>query len=60
MPDSLVTLLITAIVMIALFITLRPERGLYWRWQRAQALAGRVLQEDALKHIHQCELHGDR
>jgi len=44
----------------AIWLIFRPERGLFWRWQIAQKLTARVLQEDALKHIHQCEIHGDK
>ncbi|MEZ4860914.1 MAG: metal-dependent transcriptional regulator [Caldilineaceae bacterium] len=35
-----------------------PERGLFWRRQRARALGERILLEDALKHIQQCEYEG--
>lgn len=35
-----------------------PERGLVWRWQQARRLTGRVLSEDALKHIHKYEMNG--
>ncbi len=34
-----------------------PERGLFWRWQRTKQMTDRVISEDALKHIHQCEIH---
>ncbi|MCA9996836.1 MAG: metal-dependent transcriptional regulator [Anaerolineales bacterium] len=51
--------LVTAlIVMVALLIGW-PEVGLLARWQRVQHLAGRVMQEDALKYIHKCEMKGD-
>lgn len=46
--------------LVAGWFLFQPERGWFWRWQRAQKLAAKVLQEDALKHIHQCEIHGDK
>lgn len=36
----------------------RAESGVFWRWRRARQLTERVLQEDALKHIHRCERYG--
>jgi DtxR family Mn-dependent transcriptional regulator len=53
-------LIILAIAIAAGWFVFRPQRGLFWRWQRAQQLSAKVLQEDALKHIHGCELHGDK
>lgn len=44
----------------AIWLLFRPESGSFWRWQNAQKLTARVLLEDALKHIHQCEIHGDK
>ncbi len=35
-----------------------PERGLFWRWRRTRQVTGRVLIEDALKHLHDCEYQG--
>jgi DtxR family Mn-dependent transcriptional regulator len=60
MSESLLPLLIAVIIFAAVWLALRPERGLFWRWQRAQKISIKVLQEDALKHIHQCEIHGDK
>lgn len=37
-----------------------PQRGLFWRWQRTRQMTGRVQREDAIKHIHQCEIHDRR
>ncbi len=34
-----------------------PERGYFWRWQRAKQLTRRILREDALKHLHKFERH---
>jgi DtxR family Mn-dependent transcriptional regulator len=53
--------LIVATILIALSLWLfRPDRGLYWRWQRSRARTERVLREDALKHICQSELDGEK
>lgn len=57
MPDPLITLfivLLSAIIIAGLFW---PEKGLFWNWQRARKVTRRVLIEDALKHIHDCEYH---
>ena len=58
MSDSLVALLIGLGL---LFITLWvfwPENGLYARWQRGRRMNARICSEDALKHIHSCEMGG--
>lgn len=34
-----------------------PGSGFFWRWQRARRLTERVLVEDALKHLYNCEYH---
>ena len=60
MPDPLIALLIATAITLVLLWFFRPERGLFWRWQRGLELTSKVLQEDALKHIHQCEIHGDK
>ncbi len=60
MPDPLISLLVAfAITLVALWL-FRPDRGLFWRWRRTRQLTDRVLREDALKHIHQCEIHARR
>lgn len=60
MLDPLVSLSITALVLVIGWLIFQPETGWFWEWQRAQKLTTKVLQEDALKHIHQCEIHGDK
>lgn len=60
MPESTVSLIITFAFITAGWVVFRPERGWFWQWQRGQKLSAKVLQEDALKHIHQCETHGDK
>jgi DtxR family Mn-dependent transcriptional regulator len=60
MTDPLVSLII------AIFITaigtwfFWPSSGVFWRWQRSRQMTARVHREDALKHIHQCEIHDRR
>jgi len=60
MPDPLISLLIAALLTILGVWFFRPERGVYWRWQHARSTTERVLREDALKHIHQYEIHDNR
>ncbi|MFQ5614937.1 MAG: DtxR family transcriptional regulator [Anaerolineales bacterium] len=50
---ALLTALAITTILLALFW---PERGLVPRWEEARRLTTRVLSEDALKHIHKCEL----
>ena len=47
----------TAALALALLIGW-PGRGLWARWQAARRITTRVLTEDALKHLHKCEMHG--
>ena len=49
-----------AVLLVLAWFVFRPKRGMFWRLQQAQELTTKVLQEDALKHIHQCELHEDK
>ncbi len=37
-----------------------PPHGAFLRWRRQRRLTERMLQEDALKHIHLCEIHNIR
>ena len=57
MPNPLIALLIAAVITVILLWLFWPERGIFWRWQRAKEMTDRVISEDALKHIHQCEIH---
>ena len=54
MPDPLVSLMVAAAIAVGAFFALRQ----YPRWQRRRETNERVLSEDALKHIHKCEMHG--
>ncbi len=60
MPNPLIALLIAGFLTAIGLWFFWPERGLFWRWQRANQMTERVVSEDALKHIHQCEIHGRR
>ncbi|MBL7161228.1 MAG: metal-dependent transcriptional regulator [Anaerolineales bacterium] len=60
MPNPLISLIIAALLTVLGVWIFRPERGMFWRWQRARKMTARVLREDALKHIHQCEIHDRR
>lgn len=55
--DAALLLLLGAGFAAALAI-LWPRRGLLARWQHARRMTGRVLVEDALKHIHAREKRG--
>ncbi|MHC4342150.1 MAG: metal-dependent transcriptional regulator [Planctomycetota bacterium] len=39
----------------ALYLLLRPGRGYYWRWTTLRRSHRRVIVEDALKHLYDCE-----
>lgn len=56
--NPLINLIITAVVIAIGLGLFWPDKGLFWRWQRARQMTRRVLIEDALKHIHDCEYHG--
>jgi len=60
MPDPLISLAFAAAVTALGLYIFWPDRGPFWRWQRTRKLTGRVLSEDALKHIQQCEFHGEK
>jgi DtxR family Mn-dependent transcriptional regulator len=57
MYEPLIYLLSAALIALAGWLLFWPERGFFWRWQRAQLMTERVLREDALKHVHKCERH---
>ncbi len=60
MVDPLTALLVAAAVAALTVFLFWPERGLYFRWQKARRMTERVLIEDALKHIHKCEFENRR
>jgi len=58
MSDSLITLLVGSGLLIIALWFFWPEKGLYARWQRGRRMTARIRREDALKHIHSCEMSG--
>lgn len=56
MPNPAIALLFAGLVAAIGLALFRPERGVFWRWQRAQKMTERVLIEDALKHIYKCHM----
>lgn len=60
MPDPLIALIVAAALMVVGLFVFWPERGIYWRWQRTNKMTDRVLIEDALKHLQDCDMHGQK
>lgn len=60
MPDPLISLIVAALITAVGLYIFWPDRGPFWRWQRTRKVTDRVLTEDALKHIQQCEFHDQR
>jgi DtxR family Mn-dependent transcriptional regulator len=56
--SPLLNLAIAAALAAVLWVLLRPQRGWLWVWMRARRLTQRVLVEDALKHIYDCDYTG--
>jgi len=60
MTLPLISLIITTILIALSFWLFQPTRGLFSQWKRSRLLTKRVLREDALKHICQSELDGEK
>jgi DtxR family Mn-dependent transcriptional regulator len=60
MINPLISLFMAVAISAVVLWLFWPERGVFWRWQRANEMTERVISEDALKHIHQCEIHNRR
>lgn len=60
MVDPLISLLIAVFLTAVGLWLFWPESGLFWRWRHDQQLTERVLREDALKHVYQSEMDGDK
>ncbi len=60
MYDPLIALTIGALLLTAGLAIVWPQHGLLARWQKTARVNQRVRTEDALKHIHKCEMHGRR
>lgn len=55
MVNPIIALSVAAAGLAVLWMLFRPVKGYVWQWQRAMQLTERVLIEDALKHLYDCE-----
>ena len=55
MVDPLLALSVAGLLAVLAAALLWPGAGLYCRWERIRRLSERVLVEDALKHLNQCQ-----
>ena len=55
MVEPLWALLWGLFLVLLSFALFRPTKGYFWGWQRSRRMTGRVLIEDALKHIYNLE-----
>lgn len=58
MNEPLLLLIIASALLAGILWLFWPDTGPFWRWRQARRITERVLIEDALKHIHDCEYHG--
>ncbi|KAA3656657.1 MAG: hypothetical protein DWQ04_30450 [Chloroflexi bacterium] len=58
MVNPAIALLVAAVIGGLVALIWWPEKGILARWQIANHLTERVLQEDALKHIHKRDMSG--
>jgi len=58
MTDPLITLLIGTGIILLGIVSFLPEKGLVARMKRSKTISRRVLIEDALKHLYNCEYNG--
>ena len=58
MTDPLTTLLIGSGVILLAVVSFYPQKGLVARLKRSKTISKRVLIEDALKHLYNCEYNG--
>jgi DtxR family Mn-dependent transcriptional regulator len=58
MIDPLLSLILGGAVLSVLGWLFWPDTGRYWRWKERSQRTDRVLLEDAVKHLHQCEENG--
>lgn len=58
MTDPLITLLIGSGVILLAVVSFYPQKGLVARLKRSKTISKRVLIEDALKHLYNCEYNG--
>ncbi len=55
MIEPVRALLGAAVILGCAWFLIRPGSGYFWRWRRARRLTERVLMEDLLKHVYNCE-----
>ncbi|MDP3581990.1 MAG: iron dependent repressor, metal binding and dimerization domain protein [Ignavibacteria bacterium] len=55
MIDPIYALIIFFAVLIILLVLFFPEKGIITRWKKIKSQTDRVLIEDALKHLYDCE-----
>lgn len=55
MVNPFIALLLAGFVIGAAALLFWPVRGLYWRWEHVLRASERVLSEDALKYLFDCE-----
>ena len=58
MVDPLTSLLVGFIIIVFLTWVYLPRKGLLVRWKRSKKNTHRVLIEDSLKHLYNCEYNG--
>ena len=58
MPDPLAALLVMALILAVISLVFWPGKGLVARWRQARKRNERILIEDALKHLYDCEYQG--
>ncbi|MEW5974878.1 MAG: FeoA domain-containing protein [Acidobacteriota bacterium] len=55
MTDPRLALAVAGVVGALLYFLFRPGAGYFWKWYRIRHMSERVLIEDALKHLYDCE-----
>jgi DtxR family Mn-dependent transcriptional regulator len=55
----MITWIIAGFILLLAGVVLWPHHGLVGRWREARRLFGRVLREDALKHVLKAEVNGE-
>jgi len=55
MINPLTALLMASGLLLAGFLLFRPGKGVFWYWRRAFQNTGRILIENALKYLYNCE-----
>jgi DtxR family Mn-dependent transcriptional regulator len=58
MTDPLITLLIGSGIILIGVVSFFPQKGLVARMKRSKTISKKVLIEDALKHLYNCEYNG--